>query len=48
MNKFSAFLTWYPTLLSKFQVGYGYVTLDRFGLIGHTHLLQMRFAVLIG
>ena len=33
---------------SKFQLGYGYVTLNRFGTIGHTHIFQWRFAILIG
>ncbi|MCU4158069.1 hypothetical protein J1N10_18990 [Carboxylicivirga sp. A043] len=48
MSKYSGFITWYPTLLSKFQFGYSYIRLDRMNLIGHTSLFQMRFAVLIG
>ncbi|MEN8157813.1 MAG: porin [Bacteroidota bacterium] len=48
MSKVSAFLTWYPTLLSKMQIGYGLVTLDRFGITGKTGIFQFRFAILIG
>jgi phosphate-selective porin len=48
MNRVSGFITWYPTLRSKLQFGYGYITLDRFGEIGHTHTFQWRFAILIG
>lgn len=48
MSRVSLITTWYPTILSKFQIGYGYVTLDRFGKIGHTHMFQARFSILIG
>ncbi|MCU4158068.1 hypothetical protein J1N10_18985 [Carboxylicivirga sp. A043] len=48
MTKYSGFITWYPTLLSKFQVGYGLVRLDRFNIVGYTQMFQMRFAMLIG
>jgi hypothetical protein len=41
MSKLGACLTWYPTILSKFQFGYNYVILDRFGLIGHSHIYQL-------
>lgn len=48
LQKIGAYLTWYPTLLSKFQLGYNFTELDRFGIIGHTHIFQIRFAILIG
>lgn len=48
MSRYSLFLSWYPTILSRLQFAYGFATLDRDGLIGHTHLYQIRFAVLIG
>jgi len=48
MNRLSGFITWYPTLRSKLQFGYGYVTLNRFGEIGHTQIFQWRFITLIG
>ena len=48
MSRLGAFITWYPTILSKLQFAYGYVKLDRFNLIGYTHIYQLRFAILIG
>jgi phosphate-selective porin OprO/OprP len=48
MNRWSLGFNWYPTLLSRFSVHYGYVTLNRFNLSGKTHILQTRLILIIG
>jgi phosphate-selective porin OprO/OprP len=48
LDRISAGVNWYPTADARFEVNYGYATLDRFGLVGRTHIFQMRLALLIG
>jgi phosphate-selective porin OprO/OprP len=48
MDRWSAGLNWYPTAGSRLSLNYGFVRLDRFNQIGHTHILQMRLQLLLG
>ena len=36
-------LNWHLTSHVRWEAGYGYGGLDRFGLTGHTHFLQTRW-----
>lgn len=48
LDRVSVGVNWYPTADSRVAVTYGRATLDRFGLVGHTHIFQLRLQLLIG
>jgi hypothetical protein len=40
-------LNWHLSDNARFEIAYGYGSLDRFGLVGRTHFFQTRFQFLL-
>ncbi len=47
LDRISGGINWYPTKDSRLTFQYGFITLDRSGLTGHTHAFQLRWQLLM-